>query len=37
MEIGIPNSTYFIAFFKKKTGLTPTDYRKKQFMKKLVT
>lgn len=29
IDIGIPNPTYFITFFKKKTGLTPTDYRKK--------
>ncbi|MET3695913.1 AraC family transcriptional regulator of adaptative response / methylphosphotriester-DNA alkyltransferase methyltransferase [Bacillus oleivorans] len=27
--VGLPNTSYFITLFKKKTGLTPTDYRKK--------
>jgi AraC family transcriptional regulator of adaptative response / methylphosphotriester-DNA alkyltransferase methyltransferase len=27
MVVGIPNTSYFITLFKKKTGYTPTEYR----------
>jgi AraC family transcriptional regulator of adaptative response / methylphosphotriester-DNA alkyltransferase methyltransferase len=27
IAVGIPNTSYFITFFKKKTGYTPTQYR----------
>lgn len=26
--VGIPNTAHFATLFKKKTGYTPTDYRK---------
>lgn len=27
LHVGLPNTSYFITLFKKKTGLTPTQYR----------
>ncbi|TKV47567.1 AraC family transcriptional regulator, partial [Bacillus sp. PIC28] len=31
--VGIENPEYFATLFKKKTGFTPTEYRKKNEMK----
>ncbi|MED3562000.1 bifunctional transcriptional activator/DNA repair enzyme AdaA [Bacillus xiapuensis] len=32
--VGLPNTPYFITLFKKKTGLTPVEYRNKEVEKR---
>lgn len=29
LQVGLPNTSYFITLFKKKTGLTPTQFRQR--------
>lgn len=33
--VGLPNIPYFITLFKKKTGLTPTEYRQQHWNKEV--
>lgn len=34
-DVGIENPEYFATLFKKKTGFTPTEYRKKNGIKEV--
>ena len=34
VDVGLENYAYFSRLFKKRTGLTPSQYRKSGFLKK---